>query len=85
MVLPGRVFPAPVPLFARWCAHAMGESTGLAQALAAEQFPGTERLLGDSPFGGVDLVATSALPGGWLLTPQQLPVNPDSWKRDLYA
>jgi len=23
--------------------------------------------------------------GGWLLTPQQLPANPDSWKRDLYA
>jgi hypothetical protein len=30
-------------------------------------------------------VATYAQHGGWLLTPQQLPKNPDSWKWDLYA
>jgi hypothetical protein len=85
LVLQGLVFPAPVPLFARWCSNAMGESTVLEQALAAKQVPVTELLLGDSTFGGTDLVATYALQGGWLLTPQQLPANPESWKHDLYA
>ena len=85
LVLPGLVFPAPVPLFARWCSNAVGESTVLAPALAAEQVPVTELLLGASTFGGADLVATYALPGGWLLTPQQVPANPESWKHDLYA
>jgi hypothetical protein len=85
LVLQGLVFPAPVPLFARWCPNTVGESSVLAQALAAEQFPLTELLLGDSTFGGVDLAATCAQRGGWLLTPQQLPATPDSWKQDLYA
>jgi len=73
LVLPGLVFPAPVPLFARWCSNAVGESTVLAPALAAEQVPVTELLLGASTFGGADLVATYALPGGWLLTPSRCP------------
>jgi hypothetical protein len=85
LILQGLVFPAPVPLFARWCSNAVGESTVLEEALAADQLPLTELLLGDSTFGGADLVATYAHHGGWLLTPQQLPANPDSWKRDLYA
>jgi hypothetical protein len=85
LVLQALVFPAPVPLFARWCPNAVGESTVLAQALAAEQVPVTELLLGDSTFGGADLVATYAQQGGWLLTPQQLPAHPESWKRNLYA
>jgi len=85
LVLQGLVFPAPVPLFARWCPNSVGESTVVEQALAAEQLPITELLLGDSTFGGADLVATYAQHGGWLLTPQQLATNPDSWKRDLYA
>jgi hypothetical protein len=83
LVLQGLVFPAPVPLFAHWCSNALGESTVLDQALAAKQVPVTELLLGDSTFGGTDLVATYALQGGWLLTPQQLPANPESWKHDL--
>ena len=82
VVLQGLVFPAPVPLFARWCSHAVGESTVLEKALAADQLPLTELVLGDSTFGGAGLVATYALPGGWLLTPQQLPANPESWKHD---
>jgi hypothetical protein len=85
LVLQGLVFPAPVPLFARWCPNSVGESTVLEQALAAEQVPVPELLLGDSTFGGADLVATYAQHGGWLLTPQQLPANPASWKQDLYA
>src|SRR5215210_5029237 len=85
LVLQGLVFPAPVPLFARWCPNSVGESTVLEQALGAEHLPVTDLLLGDSTFGGADLVATYAQHGGWLLTPQQLPANPDSWKRDLYA
>jgi hypothetical protein len=85
LVLQGLVFPAPVPLFAHWCPNSVGESTVLEEALAADHLPLTELLLGDSTFGGADLVATSAQHGGWLLTPQQLPANPESWKRDLYA
>jgi hypothetical protein len=85
LVLQGLVFPAPVPLFARWCSNSLGESTVLAQALAAERLPVTELLLGDSTFGGAALVTSYAQHGGWLLTPQQLPANPDSWKHDLYA
>jgi hypothetical protein len=85
LVLQGLVFPAPVPLFARWCPNSVGESTVLKQALIAEQLPVTELLLGDSTFGSADLVATYAQQGGWLLTPQQLPANPASWKHDLYA
>ena len=85
LVLQGLVFPAPVPLFARWCPNSVGESTVLEEALAADQLPITELLLGDSTFGGADLVATYAQHGGWLLAPQQLPANPASWKQDLYA
>lgn len=85
LVLHGLVFPAPVPLFAGWCPKSVGESTVGEQALAAAQLPITELLLGDSTCGGADLGATYARQGGWLLTPQQLPTNPDSWKRALYA
>jgi hypothetical protein len=85
LVLQGLVFPAPVPLFAHWGPNAVGESTVLAEALAADQLPVTEVLLGDSTFGGANLVATYAQHGGWLLTPQQLPANPDSWQQELYA
>ncbi len=85
LVLQGLVFPAPVPLWARWCPNSVGESTVVEQALATEQLSITEVLLGDSTFGGAALVALYAQHGGWLLTPQQLPPNLDSWKRDLYA
>ena len=85
LVLQGLVFPAPVPLFAQWGPNSVGESTVLEEALAADQLPITELLLGDSTFGGVELVAAYAEHGGWLLTPQQLPRTPDSWQHDLYA
>lgn len=85
VVLHGLVFPAPVPLFARWCPNTVGESTVLDEALAADHFPVTELLLGDALFGGTDLVATYAQHGGWLLTPQQLPTNPAAWQRALFA
>jgi hypothetical protein len=85
LVLQGLVFPAPVPLFARWCPNSVGESTVLEEALRAEQLPVTALLLGDSTFGGADLVALYAQQGGWLLTPQQLPLPPDAWQHDLYA
>jgi hypothetical protein len=85
LVLQGLVFPAPVPLFARWCLNTVGESTVLDEALAADHFPVTELLLGDSLFGGAALVATYAQHGGWLLTPQQLPKTPDAWQRTLFA
>jgi hypothetical protein len=85
LVLQGLVFPAPVPLFARWCPNSVGESTVLDEALRTEQLPVTELLLGDSTFGGADLIALYTQHGGWLLTPQQLPKNPDAWQRDLFA
>jgi hypothetical protein len=85
LVLQGLVFPAPVPLFARWGPNAVGESTVLQEALAADHFPITELLLGDATFGGADLVALYAQHHGWLLTPQQLPANPEAWQHDLYA
>ena len=85
LVLQGLVFPTPVPLFVRWCPNSVGEGSVLEEALAADQLPVTELLLGDSTFGGADLVATYAQHGGWLLTPQQLPRSPASWKRALYA
>ncbi len=85
LVLQGLVFPAPVPLFARWCPHAVGESTVLEEALGAHPLPLPELLLGDATFGGTHLVATYAQHGGWLLAPQQLPANRASWQHDLYA
>ena len=85
LVLQGLVFPVPVPLFARWCSNAVGESTVLEAALAANHLPVTELLLGDSTFSGAELVATYAEHGGWLLTPQQLPANPEAWQHTLYA
>jgi hypothetical protein len=85
LVLQGLVFPVPVPLFARWCPNSIGESTVLEEALAVDQFPITELLLGDSTFGGAELVALYAEHGGWLLTPQQLPANLESWRHALYA
>lgn len=85
LVLHGLVFPAPVPLFARWCPNSVGESTVLEQALQTETLPVTELLLGDSTFGSPDLVATYGQRGGWLLTPQQLPANRAAWQHDLYA
>jgi hypothetical protein len=83
LVRQGLVFPAPVPLFARWCPNSVGESTVLEEALAADHLPITELLLGDSTFGGADHVATYAQQGGWLLPPPQLPANPNSWQHDL--
>ena len=85
LVLQGLVFPAPVPLFARWCPNSIGESTVLTEALTANQLPVTELLLGDATFGGTDLVTPYAQEGGWLLTPQQLPLNPAAWQHDRYA
>ncbi|HXG20954.1 MAG TPA: hypothetical protein VNN62_17990 [Methylomirabilota bacterium] len=75
LVLQGLVFPAPVPLFARWCPNSLGESTVLEQALATAQLPLTEGLLGDTTCGGADLVALYARHGGWLLPPSScLPI-----------
>jgi hypothetical protein len=85
VVLQGLVFPAPVPLFARWCPNSQGESTVLAQALGDRVLPVSELLLGDATFGSADLLAAYGAHQGWLLTPQQLPANPDSWRHDLYA
>jgi hypothetical protein len=78
LILQGLVFPAPVPLFARWCSNSVGESPILAQALGAPQLPITELLLGDSTLGNPALVAAYGQHGGWLLTPQQLPASPSS-------
>src|SRR4029077_7841296 len=57
LVLQGLVFPAPVPLFARGCRNSVAERSVLEEALMAEHFPVSQLLLGDSTFGGADLVA----------------------------
>ena len=85
LVLQGLAFPAPVPLFARWCPNSQGESTVLAQALEHQVLPITELLLGAATFGSADLSAAYGAQGGWLLTPQALPANPESGQHDLYA
>lgn len=43
----------------------------LEEALAAEHFPVTELVLGDSTFSGAALIARYAQYGGGLLTPLQ--------------
>lgn len=85
MGLQGLVFPTPGPLFARGCPNSVGEGSVLEAALAADHLPVTELWLGASTFGGAALVAPYAHHGGWVLTPQQLPRSPASWKRALYA
>src|SRR5215207_7704399 len=82
LVLQGLVFPAPVPLFARWCSNTVGESSVLEKALIADQLPITPVLLGDETFGGAALVASYAGRGGWLLTPRQLSKKRRSRKDD---
>src|SRR5215210_6316271 len=58
LVLQGLVFPEPVPLFAAWRLNREGEATIMAQALKEERLPVTPVLLGDSTFGGAQLVAS---------------------------
>jgi hypothetical protein len=84
LVLQGLVFPAAVPLFAAWRPNYEGEASILEKALSAKSLPITDVLLGDSSFGGKDLVEHYGEEGGWLLTPQQLPTLRRSWKDDLY-
>lgn len=42
LIRPTLVFPAPVPLFARWVSNDVGEATVLKQALARDSFPVTD-------------------------------------------
>jgi len=85
LVLQGLVFPEPVPLFAAWRLNTEGEATIMRQALKEERLPVTPVLLGDSTFGGAQLVASYGEHDGWLLTPQQLSTERRSWKHDLYS
>lgn len=85
LVLQGLVFPEPVPLFAAWRLNTDGEATIMKQALKEERLPVTPVLLGDSTFGGAQLVASYGEHDGWLLTPQQLSTQRRSWKHDLYG
>ena len=39
----------------------------------------------DSAFGSANLISAYGAQEGWLLTPQQLPPNLDSWQHHLYA
>jgi hypothetical protein len=85
LVLQGLVFPEPVPLFAAWRLNTEGEATIMREALKGERLPVTPVLLGDSTFGGAQLVASDGEHDGWLLTPQQLSTERRSWKHDLYG
>lgn len=85
LIMQTLVFPAPVPLFARWVSNEVGEATVLKQALASDSFPVTSVLLGDETFGGTELTTLYQAAGGWLLTPKQLPKQNHTWKDDLLA
>jgi hypothetical protein len=85
LVLQGLVFPEPVPLFAAWRLNTEGEATIMREALKEERLPVTPVLLGDSTFGGAQLVASYGEHDGWLLTPQQLSTQRRSWKHALYS
>jgi hypothetical protein len=84
LLIHGLVFPAPVPLWAAWRPNHQNEAVIVQQALAQEQLPIVEVMLGDETFGGVDLTHAYAQAGGWVLTPKQLPPERRSWKDDLY-
>jgi len=79
------VFPAPVPLSARWTGNEVGESTTFKQMLARDELLMTDTLLGDETFGAADLVVRYQKAGGWLLTPKQLPKTNRTWKHDLFS
>jgi hypothetical protein len=83
--LQGLVFPTPVPIWAAWRRNDEGESSIAATAIKERSLQATEVLLGDTTFGGPDLVQGYAAAGGFLLTPKQLPKQRRSWKNDLYT
>ena len=85
LILQTLMFPEPVPLTAFWRPNTEGEAPVLAAPLSERRLPVTSVLLGDETFGGVQLGATYAGQGGWLLTPKQLPTKRRSWKHDLFA
>jgi len=79
------VFPAPVPLVARWTGNQIGEATTFKQMLAREELLVTDTLLADETFGSTESVNLYGAAGGWLLTPKQLPEKNYTWKDDLFA
>lgn len=85
LLLQGLVFPHPVPIFAAFRRNDEGEATVAATAIKEQRLQVTEVLLGDTTFGGPDLVRAYAAAGGWMLTPKQLPKHRRSWKDDLYG
>ncbi len=85
LVLQALVWPAPVPLFAVWRPNNENEAVLATTALADNQLAVTDVLLGDSTFGAPDFTDQYAQAGGWVLTPQQVPLQGHSWKAALYA
>ena len=79
------VFPAPVPLSARWTGNEVGEATTFKQMLARQEMLITDTLLADETFGAAGLVELYGAAGGWLLTPKQLPPKNYTWKDELFA
>jgi hypothetical protein len=85
LMLQGLVFPSPVPIWATWRGNNEGESSIAATAIKERRLQVTEVLLGDTSFGGPELVQDYAAAGGFLLTPKQLPKHRRSWRDDLYS
>ncbi|HXG65653.1 MAG TPA: hypothetical protein VNO70_11140, partial [Blastocatellia bacterium] len=85
LLLQGRVFPHPVPIFAVWRANNRNEASVAVEALEGHQLQVTDVLLGDTTFGSGRFPAAYKEAGGWVVTPSQLPPQRRSWKCDLYA
>ena len=85
LVLQGLVFPAPVPVFARWRPNNENEARIAGEALGTGTLKVTDVLLGDETFGSGDFPQLYAGAGGWVLTPKQLSKERRSWKDDLYG
>ena len=85
LVLQGLVFPTPVPLFARWCPTRWGKVRCWNRRWPLSTSRSPHSCWATRPLAGPTSWPLYAQHGGWLLTPQQLPTNPESWQHDLYA
>ena len=66
LLVQGLVFPTPVPLWAAWRPNHENEARIAQVALAQDQLPVTDVLLGDRTYGGTPFTSAYAEAGGWV-------------------